>query len=182
MVVAFTDGAGLVVNHASASPITLQDSVFRDGAAAVTMVFGINGVGICNVTASNVHCEGTPFSTLLSTTWRSLDVINCHTMDTDGLVVVGSAVNKRGHGIAHQRVTTGSINAGASALVTLTWTIPFGDANYTVQASVVDATAAAAALRVVHVESISSSAAIVRVENTSAGSLTGTLHVMGMHD
>jgi hypothetical protein len=81
-----------------------------------------------------------------------------------------------------ERVTTGSIAAGASALVTLTWAVAFADANYTAVASVLDATAAAASLRVVHVESVTAAAVGVRVENTSAGALTGTVQVIGMHD
>lgn len=84
--------------------------------------------------------------------------------------------------IKAERVTTGSIGAGLSALVTLTWAAAFADANYTVQASVVDATAAVASLRVVHIETISATAVAVRVENTSAGALTGVLHVTAIHD
>lgn len=85
-------------------------------------------------------------------------------------------------GIKHQRVTTGSINATSSAVVTLTWSAAFADANYTVNVSVVDTTAAALSLQVVHIESQSASAITVRVENTSAGALTGTLHAIAMHD
>lgn len=85
-------------------------------------------------------------------------------------------------GIKGQRVTTGSISAGASALVTLTWSNAFVDANYTPTVSVLNSTAAAASLRIVHVESYTASQVVVRVENTSAGSLTGTLLVTAIHD
>jgi hypothetical protein len=80
------------------------------------------------------------------------------------------------------RVTTGSIAAGATALVTLTWASAFLDANYTVQASVMDATAGTLSLSVVHIETISASAVAVRVQNSSAGDLTGMLHVTAVHD
>ncbi len=80
------------------------------------------------------------------------------------------------------RVTTGSINAGVSALVTATWPVAFVDANYTVAASVLDATAAIASLQVVHVETVTNAAVQVRVQNTSAGALTGTLNVIALHD
>lgn len=86
------------------------------------------------------------------------------------------------NGLSGGRITTGSIGAGASALVTYTWTTPFKDTNYTVTASVLNATAAAASLRVVHIETISATAVAVRVENTSAGALTGTLHLVALHD
>ena len=181
MVVDFTDVAGNVVNHATASPITIEDSTFRNGAADVTMTFG-TGASVCSVTARNVFTEGTPFSTNASNSWRSMDIANCWTVNSSGVPTVGTGVNKRGHGIAHQRITTGEIAAGASALVTVTWSIPFGGTSYTVVASVLDATTAAASLRVVHVESRSETAVVVRVENTAAGALTGTLHVMAMQD
>lgn len=85
-------------------------------------------------------------------------------------------------GLQGGRITTGSIGAGASALVTYTWPIPFKDTNYTVTASVLNATAAAASLKVVHVETVSATAVVVRVENTSAGALTGTLNLIALHD
>lgn len=84
--------------------------------------------------------------------------------------------------IKHGRVTTGSIGAGASALVAYTWPAPYKDALYTVTASVLNATAAAASLKVVHVETQSATQVVVRVENTSAGALTGTLNLIAVHD
>lgn len=92
----------------------------------------------------------------------------------------GMAANSSG--FKHARVTTGSIDAASSALVTVTWGTTFADANYSVSASVVDSTTASLALSVVHIESISASAVTVRVENSSAGALTGTLHVIAVHD
>lgn len=72
-------------------------------------------------------------------------------------------------------VTTGSIGAGASALVTVTWDEPFVDSAYFPDVIVLDSTAAALSLRVVKIESRTASAITVRVENTSLGSLTGTV-------
>ncbi len=95
-------------------------------------------------------------------------------------VTTGVAPNSGG--IKHGRVTTGSIGAGVSALVALTWGTAFADANYTVTASVLDATAAIASLQVVHVETILAASVAVRVQNTSAGALTGTLQVIALHD
>lgn len=86
-------------------------------------------------------------------------------------------------GLKHGRVTTGSIGAGVSALVTFTFAGgAFANTNYTVTASVQDSTAATASLKVVHIETRSTTNVVVRVENTSAGALTGTLHIIAMHD
>lgn len=88
----------------------------------------------------------------------------------------------QGGGMKHQRVTTGSIGAGSTALITLTWTATFADANYTAVASVVEATTSSLSLSVVHIESVSASAVAVRIINNAAGSLTGELQVIAMRD
>lgn len=85
-------------------------------------------------------------------------------------------------GIKHKRVSTGSVSGGATALVTVTWTTPFADALYTVTASMLDSTSSISSLSVIHVESVTAENVTVRVANNSGGSLTGTLHVIGMHD
>lgn len=99
----------------------------------------------------------------------------------NGTIIMNNHMGQ-GSALKHQRVTTGSITAGASSVVTLTWTSAFADANYTVTCSVVDTTTAAASLRVVHVESVVAASTGVRIENTSAGSITGTLDCIAMHD
>lgn len=81
-----------------------------------------------------------------------------------------------------QRVTTGVIGAGASALITVTWPVTFGNTNYTPVVSVLDATAAAASLTIVHIESVIATAITVRVLNSSAGNITGTVQAIGLHD
>lgn len=103
------------------------------------------------------------------------------TLEATSSLTVGS-VAKNSPGIKHSRVSTGSIGASSSALVTVTWTTTFPDTNYTVVCTVQDSTAATASLSVLHVESKTASAITVRVNNTSAGALTGTLNVIAMHD
>jgi hypothetical protein len=98
-----------------------------------------------------------------------------------GVMTVGGGV-AQGGGIKHIRQTTGSIATASSALITITWATTFADANYTVVATVLDATTASASLEVVHIETQSASAITVRVKNTAAGSLTGTLNVIAIHD
>jgi hypothetical protein len=95
---------------------------------------------------------------------------------------ISSGVNPSGGGFQHKRVTTGSVGAGASALVTITWGTAFPDTNYTVSASVLDTTTSTAALSVVHVESISTTAITVRVVNNGASAITGTVHAIAIHD
>lgn len=86
-------------------------------------------------------------------------------------------------GLKAQRVTTGAIGAGASAVVTVIWGgVAFPDANYTVIASVEDSTASTAALSVVHVETKVVGSVGVRVVNNAAGPLTGTLDCIAVHD
>lgn len=84
--------------------------------------------------------------------------------------------------IKAQRISTGPIAALSSGLVTVTWADPFPTSDYTVSASVQDSTGATASLSVVHVEGITDTAVAVRVQNTSGGDLTGTLHVIAVHD
>ncbi len=85
-------------------------------------------------------------------------------------------------GWQHERITTGSIGAGSTALVTITWDVAFADTNYTAFADVEDATTSSLALSVVHIESKSTTNMTVRVINNAAGSLTGTLNAMAIHD
>lgn len=87
-------------------------------------------------------------------------------------------VNDAG-GFKHMRLSTGSIAASSSADVTVTWTTSFADANYTIQAVVVESTGG---LQVVTVKSQSATQAVVKVTNNTGGSLTGTLNVIAIHD
>jgi hypothetical protein len=100
----------------------------------------------------------------------------------DGKVQVGSGISADGGGFKHTRVTTGSIAGGSTALVTVTWTTAFADANYTVTADVIDSTTSSLSLSVVHIESVTASAVTVRVLNNAIGALTGTLNVIACHD
>jgi hypothetical protein len=100
----------------------------------------------------------------------------------------GFAVNRGifadSRGFKHARVATGSVAAGDSAAVTVTWTTPFVDTNYTiVGCEVEDATAATLALRKHHIESRTASAATVRIVNDDGASAhSGTLHCTAVHD
>lgn len=82
----------------------------------------------------------------------------------------------------HVRVTTGSVGAGASALITVTWPVAFADTNYTVVASVLEATTSSLSMSVVHVESKAAGSCTVRVINNAVGALTGEIQAIGIYD
>ncbi len=84
-------------------------------------------------------------------------------------------------GLQQGTATTGVVAGGAEALVTITWPVSFGSTNYAAVASVLDSTAAAASLTVVHVETQSATQIAVRVLNSSGGNLTGTVMAIGLH-
>lgn len=87
-------------------------------------------------------------------------------------------------GIKHGRVTTGSIGAGLSAAVTLTWGgSAFADTSYTVNCSVLEATTTTSTIRVHHIESVTTTTAVVRLVNDDGSNAkTGVLHCAAMHD
>lgn len=102
--------------------------------------------------------------------------------DANGKWVVNSGYLPDAGGLKHQRVTTGSVGAASTALVTCTWTTGFADTNYTAQASVEDSTTTSLSLSVVHIESKATGSMTVRVLNNAAGALTGTVDCLGIHD
>jgi hypothetical protein len=104
------------------------------------------------------------------------------TAGTAGSVEVRGGVNRDGSGFKHKRLTTGSINAGARVDVTWTVSPAFADANYTAIATVYDASASGTGLRVERIRTQTASSVVVQVMNDSAGSLTGTLEVIAIHD
>lgn len=126
--------------------------------------------------------------TLADKTWDAPNPIGSTTPNTGAFTTLTattlsvSAVSANSPGIKHKRLTTGSIPATTSALVTCTWTTPFVNTNYTVTATVQDSTSATASLVIVHIETIATGSVVVRVSNTSASAITGTLHVIAMHD
>lgn len=100
-----------------------------------------------------------------------------------GTATFNGGVNNNGAALKHARVTTGSIAAGSSAAVTLTWTTAFADASYTVNCSLVEATAGASSLHLHHLESVTAAAVVTRVVNDdTVNALTGTLHCIALHD
>lgn len=86
-----------------------------------------------------------------------------------------------GNGVPVQTVSasTGSIGAGLDALVTLTWGQAFADTTYKL-ATVVQDTAGALGLRVIHVESKTTTQVTVRVVNDDPDNAhSGTVTALG---
>jgi hypothetical protein len=133
------------------------------GAAHTYSVIGSQSVG------GNVFCKGGL-------------TVGSFTPAGDNMLRVDKGVSNDGGGLKHVRVTTGSVAASGTALVTVTWGTAFADSNYTVTASVLDSAGAGSGLSMVRLESVSAATCTVRVQNTSGTSRAGTLQVIAMHD
>lgn len=103
------------------------------------------------------------------------------TLVEPGILKVDTSVAANSGGIKHVRQAI-TVPASSSAAVTVTWSVPFADNNYTVVATAADSTGATASLSVLHIESVAADKVIIRVNNTSGSSITGGLHVIAMHD
>lgn len=97
------------------------------------------------------------------------------TMPTSGTLISTTALKSK-------RVTTGSVGAGGTALIVVTWDTSFTDANYTAVVSVEDTTAAAASMTIVHIEAKAAASISVRVNNASGGAIVGTINAIAFHD
>ncbi len=100
--------------------------------------------------------------------------------DIVGITTTG--VDPDAGGMKHGRVSTGSIAGVSDAAVTLTWTTPFADTNYTVTCSVQEADADTLTLRFDHIEAVNTGSVVVWIVNTDASAKTGTVHCIAMHD
>jgi hypothetical protein len=152
--------------------------VIADGSGSATYQFGnatIRRGGFSGLDGSilAVFTNTTNSGTVLTEASRWL---------ASGVFQFNIGVANNGGGFKHSRVSTGSVGAGSTALVTITWGTAFADTNYTVGVDVQDSTTSSLSLSVVHIESKTAAAITVRVINNSVGSLTGTLHAVAVHD
>lgn len=93
-----------------------------------------------------------------------------------------SASSPAGPRTETKRVSTGSVaGAGGTASVTVTWDVPFADANYTVAASV-ERDIVGDDLRIQRIRSQTATACVVAVVNNSLTAQTGTLHAIAIAD
>jgi hypothetical protein len=103
------------------------------------------------------------------------------TLDLEqGMKVRASVVS--GTGLQHKRQATGSISTGSTGPVTVTWPENFPSTNYTATCTVESATPGISTLQVVHIRTRGVGSMDVDVYNGNAGSQSGTLHCIGMHD
>jgi hypothetical protein len=99
----------------------------------------------------------------------------------NGTLEIGSGVLADGGGMKQRRVAYGALAAGASAIVTITWTTAFLDTNYTVLVTTRDATAGARVYANINAQR--ANGIDVSVSCTGGvGSGGGTLHVVAIHD
>lgn len=127
-------------------------------------------------------------ATLETHTWEAPGTIGSTTPNSakftlaeTNILKVDQSVAPNSSGLKHVRQAI-TVPASSSALITVTWSVPFADNNYTVVATAADSTAATASLSVLHIESVAADKVAIRVNNTSTGSITGGLHVIAMHD
>ena len=86
-------------------------------------------------------------------------------------------------GLKHKRASTGVINRNTNASITITWTTPFLDSNYTVVASIIDNTSTGTGLSILHINTKSATQVVVHViNNDNTHDLTGTINLIAMHD
>jgi hypothetical protein len=170
----FTAASGSPINKA----VVISPTINHTGSATGT-IFGIHyNPTLTSVTGLTHYGVVVAPTAALNGFGTAAPTATVHVVGSTKLQ--GSVLNSTG--LQHERITTGSIGAGSTALVTVTWDVAFPDTNYTVMASVEDATTSSLSLSVVHVESKSTTDATVRVINNAVGSITGTLHIMAIHD
>lgn len=100
-----------------------------------------------------------------------------------GVITVAGGVAANSGGIKHQRTVTGTVAAGGVLLVTITWTTPFANANYTVSATVFEnINTGAKGLSVEKIEDQTASVVKILISNASVSDLDGVLHVIAIHD
>lgn len=176
------DAANLFIGTVTTAPVVFgynNAEVFRYTNAGISTGAQVTST-LATGTAPLVVASTTRVANLNVATAGTADAVSSGASITSPVVATG--VSNNGSGFKHGRVTTGSISAGSTALVTLTWGTTFADTNYTVSAEVEDSTTSSLSLSVVHVESKTAGAVAVRVLNNSVGSLTGTLDVIAVHD
>jgi hypothetical protein len=170
----FTAASGSPINKA----VVISPTINHTGSATGT-IFGIHyNPTLTSVTGLTHYGVVVAPTAALNGFGTAAPTATVHVVGSTKLQ--GSVLNSTG--LQHERITTGSIGAGSTALITVTWDVAFPDTNYTVMASVEDATTSSLSLSVVHVESKSTTDATVRVINNAVGSITGTLHIMAIHD
>lgn len=185
-----TDGAGILVNGPTNPSGTITTAY---GVKVLSQAGATTSYGVFSDTASaagkwNFFANGTANNAFLGNTRIGATAAPTVALDVTGAaavsggLTVGTSVVPTGSGLKHVRITTGAVSAGLTALVTHTWASAFADANYTCSAEVVDSTAALLALRIVHIETVTASQVAVRINNSSGGDLTGSLHLICMHD
>lgn len=179
----FADLTTTVQDQLTVTDLHVDDDLVVDSDATISDDLTVTDDVTINgdiTTVDSITLDGTGSGTVPITQTVGDTATVVGSLGVTGNLQVETAIQSGG-GMQHGRQTTGSINAGASAAVTLTWGVAFASAAlYTVTCDVLDATTAIAALHVDHIESKTETTVVVRVSNTAAGALTGTLMCIAM--
>lgn len=187
-------GATLAIRNAATRVLTV-------GSVAQTF-FDVNAIGTSTQAAGPRICTGAVlgFSTaaevispnvgIVSLTSGQLSVVSgtvsgtgsfnvTNALTTATLRVNTGVINSTG--LQHTRTSTGGIAALSSSVVTVTWPVAWADTSYTPIVCVEESTTVAG-LTADKVVGRSTTTIAVLISNASAGTLTGTVHLKGMHD
>jgi hypothetical protein len=175
------DAANIVVFSAASTGQSVGDMRWKSQAGSDFMRFKSPNFEIDPYGAGFQLKLSTPQGSAPMSVLSTTPVLNLTVTRADSCTLT-TGVAADASGFKHKRLTTGSVAANTDAAVTVNWTTAFADANYTVSCALVDATASASALKIIHIDSYTAASVIVRVRNDSAGALTGTLHVIAVHD
>lgn len=152
--------------------------------SASTTITGTNSVTVSS-SGGNIQLDGNSVAIPSSITVGGSDEGNSgQVLTSNGAGSPVSWEDNASIDIQHKRVTTGSINAAATAEIVVTWDTPFADTNYTVNASVLVANPGNAVpfLEIVHLDDKLAASITVRVVNSSGGALTGEIQAIAIHD
>jgi hypothetical protein len=170
----FTDAqASPVFEIRNAAGTAISVSVLRDGKMGLQAL------------ADDTTLLIAPFSdTQVNDIFRITDLagtFNLLRVRGDGTLEVGSGILADGGGMKQRRVAYGALAAGASAIVTITWTTAFLNTNYTVLLTTLDATAGARVYANINAQRANGIDVAVSCTG-GVGSGGGTLHVVAIHD
>jgi hypothetical protein len=127
-----------------------------------------------------VACEGNRAGRLYLGTDLMLLNNGDGTLDTAGLLRIQTGLYQDGSGLKHQAVSTGSIAAGTTANLPMTWTTPFADANYQAICTVQDNTGS---LQAISTSLPATNRVTVFVKNNDTSNAhTGSLACIAIHN
>lgn len=167
----------------------LQEKVCNDAGTTCNTYFAVNR-STTTVSGINFYTGATPATNRFAIDVNGVYFVN-GSAGTAGQVLTSAGPTTAptwttpttgGPVMRAQREPIPNTTAGGFAAVTVTWTTPFADANYTLTCTANTAAGAVQSLTVDHTGSIGASAFVANVRNGGATSASGTLHCIAIHD